>query len=64
MVNWKGCERKRSWPNLSSYPGLYLEILRKTTKTSQDNPSLELGISHIGSRDVNHLTTTFGNMIN
>jgi hypothetical protein len=33
MVNWKVCGRTRSWPNLRYYPGIYLEGLRKTTKT-------------------------------
>jgi len=34
MMNWKGCERKWSWPNLRYYPGICLEGLRKTTKNS------------------------------
>jgi hypothetical protein len=39
-MNWKGCGRKRSWPNLRYYPGICLEGLRKTTKNlSQDNRS-------------------------
>jgi hypothetical protein len=33
-VNGKGCERKRPCPNFISYPGIFLEGLRKT---SQDN---------------------------
>jgi hypothetical protein len=33
MTNWKGCWRKRPWPNLRYYPGILLEGLRKTTKT-------------------------------
>jgi hypothetical protein len=32
MMNWKGCERKLSWPNKSGYPGIWLEGLRKVTK--------------------------------
>jgi hypothetical protein len=36
-MNWKGCGRKRSWPNLRYYPGICLG-LRKTTKNlSQDS---------------------------
>jgi hypothetical protein len=31
-MNWKGCGRKRSWPNLRYYPGICLEGLTKTTK--------------------------------
>jgi hypothetical protein len=39
-MNWKGCGRKRSWPNLRYYPGICLEGLRKTTKNlSQDSRS-------------------------
>jgi hypothetical protein len=33
-MNWKGYERKQSWPSLRYYPGIWLEVLRKTTKTS------------------------------
>jgi hypothetical protein len=33
MMNWNGCEEKRSWPNLKHYPVIFLEGLRKTTKT-------------------------------
>jgi hypothetical protein len=29
IVNWKGCGRKRSWPNSRYYPGIWLEGLRK-----------------------------------
>jgi hypothetical protein len=45
-MNWKGCGRKWSWPNLKYYPGICLEGLRKATKTlSQDSRS--------ASRDLN-----------
>jgi hypothetical protein len=33
MMNWKGCGRKQ-WSNLRYYPGISLEGLRKTTKSS------------------------------
>jgi hypothetical protein len=33
-MNWKGFGRKQSWSNLSSYPGIHLEVLRKTIKAS------------------------------
>jgi hypothetical protein len=33
-MNWKGYERKLSWPNLSYYTGISLEGLRKTMKIS------------------------------
>jgi hypothetical protein len=34
MINWEGCGRKWPWPNLRYYPGICLEGLRKTIKTS------------------------------
>jgi hypothetical protein len=38
MMNWKGCERKRSWPNLRYYPSICLEGPRKTVQNlSQDS---------------------------
>lgn len=40
-MNWNGCERKRSWPNLNYYLGTGIEELSKTTRLSQDSRSLE-----------------------
>jgi hypothetical protein len=38
----KWCGRKRSWPNIKYYPGIFLEKLRKTTKDlSQDMRSTD-----------------------
>jgi hypothetical protein len=34
MMNWKGCGRKRTWPNFKVLPGILLEGLRITIKTS------------------------------
>jgi hypothetical protein len=34
MMNWRGCGKKWSWPNLRYHPDTYLEGLRKITKTS------------------------------
>jgi hypothetical protein len=31
-MNWKGCGRRLSWPNLRYYPSIFLEDLWKTTK--------------------------------
>jgi hypothetical protein len=31
-MNWRGCGRKLSWPNLRYYPDIFLEVLRKATK--------------------------------
>jgi hypothetical protein len=45
MMNWKGFERKRSWPNLRLYPGIFLEGLRKTMKNLRQDirsPSRDL----------------------
>jgi hypothetical protein len=40
MKNWKGCGRKRLWPNLRYYPGICLDGLSNTTKIlSQDSRS-------------------------
>jgi hypothetical protein len=44
-MNLKGFGRKWSWPNLSHYPGIYLEGFRKTMENlSQDSefPGQEL----------------------
>jgi hypothetical protein len=41
MMNWKGCRRKLSWPNVRHYTSICPEGLRKTTKKlSQDSWSL------------------------
>jgi hypothetical protein len=45
MMNWKGCKRKRLWPNARHYLGICLEELRKTTKDLSDDsrsPGLRL----------------------
>jgi hypothetical protein len=34
MTNLNGGGRKRPWSNLRCYPGIFLEGLKKTTKTS------------------------------
>jgi hypothetical protein len=55
-MNWKGCEKKRSWPNLRFYPIIYLEELRKPGKPQSGylvfRPRFELGTSRTraGSR--------------
>jgi hypothetical protein len=41
LMNWKGCGRKRSWPNWMYYPYICLEWLREHKKYfNQDNRSL------------------------
>jgi hypothetical protein len=45
-MNWKGYERKLSWPNLRKYPGIFLEGLMKTMKNlSQDSRSLSWNLN-------------------
>jgi hypothetical protein len=40
-MNWNGCERNRSRPNVRYYPGICLEGLKKTTKPiNEDSRSL------------------------
>jgi hypothetical protein len=57
MISWKGFWRKRSWPNLKSYPDIGPQGLRKTTKKPQSGkpvsgPRLEPGTSRIRSSDM------------
>jgi hypothetical protein len=38
MMNWKGCGRKRQWPNLGYYLSIYREGPKKTMRNlGQDN---------------------------
>jgi hypothetical protein len=44
-MNWKGRTSKRSWPNISTNPGIFLEQVKKTMKNLiQDSrsPGLDL----------------------
>jgi hypothetical protein len=43
-MNWKGCGIRRSWPNLRYYRSIFLEGLRKTSKTSVRLAGLRLEI--------------------
>jgi hypothetical protein len=43
MVNWKGCERKLSWPNLGFYSDICLQGLRNT-KQNLSEASLSTGL--------------------
>jgi hypothetical protein len=49
MTNWKGCGRKRSWPNLRYSPGIFLENRKITKKLSHDNrsPGRDLKPEHL-----------------
>jgi hypothetical protein len=63
-MNWKGYGRKQSRPNIRHYPGIWLEGLRKTTKSlSRVNwsrgPKFEFVISRTGSRRADRSTATF-----
>jgi hypothetical protein len=51
MMNWEGCGRKQSWPNLRYYPNIFLEGLGKTTE------NLRIAILH-----AEILTQDFPNM--
>jgi hypothetical protein len=45
-MNWKGCERKRSWSNLRYFPGIFVEGPRKATQNlSQDSRSLGIDLN-------------------
>jgi hypothetical protein len=44
MMKWKGYVRKRSWPNLRFYPGIFLKRLRKTKKSSLKEADLRTEI--------------------
>jgi hypothetical protein len=37
MINWEGCGRKQSRPNLKYYPSIYLEGLRKAIEILSHN---------------------------
>jgi hypothetical protein len=44
-MNWKGCERKRPWPNLRYYVGIFLEGLRRimnNLRQGSQYPGLDL----------------------
>jgi hypothetical protein len=59
-MNWKGCGRKRSWPN-PAFAWRDLETLRKTSiRIVRPRARFEPGTSRIRTRSVNHLTTKFG----
>jgi hypothetical protein len=48
-MNWKGCGRKRSWPNSKCYPRINLVEMRKTWKASVGVPGLR---AEIRTRDL------------
>jgi hypothetical protein len=64
MMNWKGCGRKRSWPNLKA---LFQHFVGETKENHETRhlsqtiswPRFERGTFRIRSRSVNHSTTTF-----
>jgi hypothetical protein len=63
MLNWKGCGRKWSWPNLRCYPDIFLEGLRKSTKklgiVSLEADVWTQDLSNMNS-SVSHWSRTFG----
>jgi hypothetical protein len=52
MADWKGCGRKRSWPNLRYYPGICPEGLRKRMKNLSH-------YSRSAGRDLNMVRTEY-----
>jgi hypothetical protein len=65
MMNWKECNRKRRWSNLTFLPSIYLEGLRKSTKSlvriAGLRDEIEPGTSRIRSRSDS--TTTLGDRV-
>jgi hypothetical protein len=62
-MNWKRCERKRSWPNLRYNSGICPEGLKKTSKICQVaglGPLFEPRTSIIRRRNPKHSTMMFG----
>jgi hypothetical protein len=60
-MNWKGCGRKPSWPNLTYYSRPCLEGLRKSTKNFRQDrrcPDQHLNPGHSEYEGGNHSTMT------
>jgi hypothetical protein len=57
-MDWKGCERKQTWPNLMYCPIICQEGLRKTMKIFS-GARFEPGFFLIQSRNASHMTVTF-----
>jgi hypothetical protein len=60
-MNWKGCGRKPSWPNLTYYSRPCLEGLRKTTKNFRQDrrcPDQHSNPRHSEYEGGNHSTIT------
>jgi hypothetical protein len=64
MMNWKGCGRKWSWPNVRCCTGICLEGLKKKTKTLNQNSWYSGRDLNLGPPEyeawVNYPNTTFG----
>jgi hypothetical protein len=64
MMNWNGCGRRRSWPNLRYYPSICLEGPKKTTRNLSgepvSGPRFQPGTSRIQIRSFNHSTKKSG----
>jgi hypothetical protein len=61
MTNRKGCGRKRLWPNLRYYPGIFVDGLKKTMKNLSQNswsPGRDLNLGPLeyeaGVLTINH----------
>jgi hypothetical protein len=64
MMNWKGCERKRSWSNSSFHLGICQQDWENPRKPQSGQPVFGLRFepwtSRIRIRNANHSTATFG----
>jgi hypothetical protein len=59
-MNCKGCGRKRSWPNLGYYPGIYLQGQRKITKTIVRIAGIQVEILNMTLPKTKQEWSTFG----
>jgi hypothetical protein len=52
-MNWKGCERKRYWPNLRHYLGICMEGLWKSAKILVRTVPTKIGTEHFTNTSQN-----------
>jgi hypothetical protein len=56
-MNWTGCGRQRSWPNLRHYSSICLDGLRKITDLGQDSMSEDRELN-LGTPEYERVLTT------
>jgi hypothetical protein len=63
IMNWKGCEGKRSWPSSRQYPNTCLERLRKPHELQLgyrvSGARSEAGTFRTGNQSANHSAAKF-----